>query len=215
MRSHEGREAVTGKRPFLIGLTGSIGMGKTETAKMFLRLGVPVYDADAAVHRLYEPGGAAVAAIGEAFPGSVVEGRVDRAALSRALASDSHAFERLERIVHPLTAKEQQAFLAKAQQDGAEMVVLDIPLLLETGSEALVDALVVVSAPADLQRSRVLTRPGMTIEKFDQILARQMPDVDKRARAHFVIETSGGLEHAFEQVKAVVAELHRRRLAQK
>ncbi len=201
------------ERPFLIGLTGSIGMGKTETAKLFARLGIPVYDSDAAVHRLYEPGGAAVAEIAKAFPESVKDGRVDRAALSRHLASDEDAFRKLEAIVHPLVAADQRLFLERAMKDGAEMVVQDIPLLFETGGHARMDAVVVVSAPSELQRRRVLERPGMTAEKLDHILARQMPDAEKRAKAHFVVETDKGLDHAFEQVKAVVAALEAKRNA--
>ncbi|HEX4861701.1 MAG TPA: dephospho-CoA kinase [Rhizomicrobium sp.] len=192
-------------RPLLIGLTGSIGMGKTETAKMFARLGIPVYDSDAAVHRLYEPGGAAVATIADAFPGTVKDGRVDRAALSKAVGGNEAAFKRLEGIVHPLVAAEQRKFMERVQ--GAEMVVQDIPLLFETGGHARMDAVVVVSAPAYVQRERVLARDGMTAEKLDHILSRQMPDVEKRAKAHFVVETDKGLDHAFAQVKAVVAAL--------
>jgi dephospho-CoA kinase len=197
------------ERPLLVGLTGSIGMGKSETAKMFARLGVPVYDADAAVHRIYEPGGAAVAEIAKVFPDSIVDGRVDRARLSRHLAADKTLFKTLEQIVHPLVAREQLRFLDKAREDGADIVVLDIPLLFESGGHARMDAVVVVSAPAELQRSRVLARPGMTEEKLDQILSRQMPDAEKRAKAHFVVETDKGLDHAFEQVKAIVAELRK------
>ena len=166
------------EQPFLIGLTGSIGMGKTETAKLFAKLGMPVYDADAAVHRLYELGGAAVGKITEAFPGSVHDGRVDRAALTKLLAGDEAAFERLEAIVHPLVAAEQRKFMESAARDGADMVVQDIPLLFETGGHARMDAVVVVSAPAELQRKRVLERPGMTAEKLDQILFA--PDAGRR-----------------------------------
>jgi dephospho-CoA kinase len=201
------------KRPFLIGLTGSIGMGKSETAKMFERLGIPVYDSDAAVHRLYEPGGVAVAKIAEAFPGSIRDGRVDRVALSRLLAGDEAAFKKLEAIVHPLVAEENRKFMEQAIRDGADMVVQDIPLLFETGGHTRMDAVVAVSAPADLQRERVLARPGMTAEKLDQILSRQMPDEEKRAKAHFVVETDKGLEQAFEQVKSIVAALKAKRNA--
>jgi dephospho-CoA kinase len=201
------------ERPFLIGLTGSIGMGKTETAKMFSRLGIPVYDSDAAVHRLYEPGGAAVDKIAEVFPGSVRDGRVDRVALSKQLAGDETAFKKLEAIVHPLVAEENRKFLAQAAASSADMVVQDIPLLFETGGHARMDAVVVVSAPADLQRKRVLERPGMTPEKLDHILSRQMPDAEKRAQAHFVVETDKGLDHAFEQVKKIVVELKAKRNA--
>ena len=201
------------ERPFLIGLTGSIGMGKSETAKLFARLGIPVYDSDAAVHRLYEPGGGAVEKIAQAFPGSVSDGRVDRAALSTLLAGDGAAFKRLEAIVHPLVADEQRKFMEQAARDGADMVVQDIPLLFETGGHGRMDAVVVVSAPAEVQRKRVLERAGMTAEKLDQILSRQMPDEEKRAKAHFVVETGKGLEHAFEQVKSIVAVLKAKRNA--
>jgi dephospho-CoA kinase len=194
-------------KPFLIGLTGSIGMGKTETAKMFARLGIPVNDSDANVHALYEPGGAAVPHIEKAFPGTVENGRVDRARLSKALADDPSGFKRLEAIVHPLVGKAQAAFLEKAERDGADMVVLDVPLLFETGGHTRMDAVVVVSAPAHIQRKRVLERPGMTPDRLDQILARQMADEEKRAKAHFVVETDKGLDHAFEQVKSIVKTL--------
>ena len=201
------------ERPFLVGLTGSIGMGKSETAKLFAQLGIPVYDSDAAVHRLYEPGGAAVEKIAQAFPGSVSDGRVDRAALSKLLAGDEAAFKRLEAIVHPLVAEENRKFMEQAVRDGADMVVQDIPLLFETGGHARMDAVVVVSAPDELQRRRVLERAGMTAEKLDQILSRQMPDEEKRAKANFVVETDRGLEHAFEQVKSIVATLRAKRNA--
>jgi dephospho-CoA kinase len=194
-------------RPLLIGLTGSIGMGKSETAKMFARLAIPVNDSDANVHAVYEPGGAAVPEIEKAFPGTVRDGRVDRALLSRALAADPSGFKRLEAIVHPLVAKVQQAFLAKAVADGADMVVLDVPLLFETGGHARMDAVVVVSAPSHIQRARVLDRPGMSEDKLDQILSRQMPDEEKRAKAHYVVVTDKGLDHAFEQVQMIVKDL--------
>jgi len=196
------------KRPLIIGLTGSIGMGKTETAKMFAKLGVPVYDSDAAVHRLYEKGGAAVAEIEKAFPGTVVVGAVDREKLSAIVTADKARLKQLEKIVHPLVAQGQGQFLQ--DNAGAEMVVFDIPLLYETGAEARLDAVVVVSAPSHIQRVRVLARPGMTAEKLDSILERQMSDAEKRAKAHFVIATDKGLDHAFEQVKTVVAALKER-----
>jgi len=202
------------KLPMMIGLTGSIGMGKTETAKMFARLGVPVYDADAAVHRLYEKGGAAVPEIAKVFPDSIVDGRVDRAILTKHVTADKDAFKKLEQLVHPLVAREQLAFLQEAKAKGAEMVVLDIPLLFEAGGHARVDVIVVVSAPAHIQRARVLARPGMTEDKLDHILSRQMSDAEKRAKAHFVVETDKGLEHAFEQVKSIVAALEKRRKEQ-
>lgn len=201
------------KRPYLVGLTGSIGMGKSETAKMFARLGVPVYDADAAVHRLYEKGGAAVSEIARLFPTAVRDGRVNREILAKELASRPDGFKALEAIVHPLVAREQMRFLEEATAKGAEMVVLDIPLLFETGGEKRMDAVVVVSAPQDIQRARVLSRPGMTPDKLDHILSRQMPDAEKRARAHFVVETDKGLDHAFKQVEHVVKALHKRRLS--
>ena len=199
----------------MIGLTGSIGMGKSETAKMFARLGIPVNDSDANVHALYEPGGAAVPEIGKAFPGTVREGRVDRALLTKALAADPSSFKKLEAIVHPLVAKTQADFMAKAEVAGADMVVLDIPLLFETGGQARVDAVVVASAPSHIQRARVLERPGMTVEKLEQILSRQMPDEEKRAKAHYVVVTDKGLDHAFEQVKMIVKDLREKIAAKK
>ena len=198
------------RKPFILGLTGSIGMGKTETAKLFARLGIPVHDADAVVHGLYEKGGAAVAPIGAAFPGAVREGRVDRAALAARLAGDEAAFQRLEAIVHPLVREAERQFLDAAATRGDELVVLDIPLLFETKGEARVDAVVVVSAPTDVQRARVLAREGMTIEKLEAIHARQIPDVDKRAKADFIVETDKGLAHAFESVKKIIAQLRER-----
>ncbi len=196
-------------RPLLIGLTGSIGMGKSETAKMFQKLGVPVYDSDAAVHRLYDKGGGAVAAIAQAFPGTVLEEKVDRAALSKAVASRADGFAVLERIVHPLVAAEEAAFLA--QHKDAPMVVLDVPLLFEAGGHGRVDVIIVVSAPAELQRARVLSRPGMTPEKLDLILSRQLDDAEKKRRADFVVDTAGGLDHAFAQVRSILDELRRRK----
>ena len=189
-------------------------MGKTETAKMFARLGIPVYDADAAVHRLYEPSGAAVAEIAREFPGTVTDGGVDRAALAECVRDEPNGLRRLEAIVHPLVAREQRTWLERCADAGAEMVVLDIPLLFETGGHARMDAVVVVSAPAEVQRARVLSRPGMTAEKLDHILARQMPDAEKRAQAHFVVETDKGFDHAFAQVKEIVAALQKRRKGQ-
>ncbi len=199
------------RRPLVVGLTGSIGMGKTETARMFARLGIPVHDADAAVHRLYEPGGGAAAAVAQAFPDSVRDGRVDRERLATRIQKDATVLRSLENIVHPLVADAQRAFLEHAAERGADIVVLDIPLLLETGGEAGMDAVVVVSAPGDVQRARVLARPGMSAERLGGILQRQMPDVEKRARAHFIVETGQGLDHAFEQVKTIVSTLRARR----
>lgn len=191
----------------LIGLTGSIGMGKSTTAAMFREAGVPVYDADAAVHDLYAAGGAAVGPVGEAFPGVVKDGRVDREALRQAVLGDPEALKRLNAVVHPLVGRDRIGFFQKAEADGADMVVLDIPLLFETGGHANVDAVVVASAPAEMQRERVLARPGMTPERLDAILAQQMADAEKRARAHFVVDTSRGLEPAREQVAEIVAAM--------
>lgn len=189
----------------LIGLTGSIGMGKSTTAAMFRELGVPVYDADAAVHDLYDEGGAAVGPVGEAFPGAVKDGRVDREALRQAVLGDPAALRRLNAIVHPLVGRDRAGFFETAQADGADMVVLDIPLLFETGGHVNVDAVVVASAPAAMQRERVLSRPGMTAERLDAILAQQVADAEKRARAHFVVDTSRGLDPARRQVAEIVA----------
>jgi dephospho-CoA kinase len=194
----------------IVGLTGSIAMGKTETARMFARLGYPVFDADAAVHRLYDRGGAAVPLIADAFPGAVVDGRVNRSKLADQVTGDPEALARLESIVHPLVRREQEAFLESAREAGHLFAVLDIPLLFETGRAKDVDAVVVVSAPPDVQNERVLARPGMTQGKFAAILARQMPDSEKRRRADFVVDTSKGLEPAFEQVRAIAEELERR-----
>jgi dephospho-CoA kinase len=191
----------------LIGLTGSIGMGKSTTAAMFREAGVPVYDADAAVHDLYDTGGAAVGPVGEAFPGVVRDGRVDREALRTAVLGNPEALKRLNAIVHPLVGRDRVGFFAKAEADGADMVVLDIPLLFETGGHANVDAVVVASAPPQMQRERVLARPGMSPERLDAILAQQMADAEKRARAHFVVDTSRGLEPARAQVAEIIAAL--------
>jgi dephospho-CoA kinase len=189
----------------LIGLTGSIGMGKSTTAAMFREAGVPVYDADAAVHDLYDQGGAAVGPVGEAFPGVVKNGRVDREALRQAVLGDPEALKRLNAVVHPLVGRDRIGFFQKAEADGADMVVLDIPLLFETGGHARMDAVVVVSAPADQQRERVLARPGMSPERLDAILAQQVADAEKRAHAHFVVDTGRGLEPARAQVAEIIA----------
>jgi dephospho-CoA kinase len=187
---------------FVLGLTGSIAMGKSTTARLFAEEGVPVYDADAAVHRLYE--GEAAPAIEAAFPGTVKDGKVDRAALSRHIVGDAEKLKLLESIVHPLVGAVRDAFLAKARDAGAGVVVLDIPLLFETGGESKVDAVVVASAPAEIQRARMLER-GIPEERLDALLARQMPDAEKRRRADFVVDTSRGIEPAREQVKAILA----------
>ena len=191
----------------LIGLTGSIGMGKSTTAKLFADEGVPIYDADAAVHALYAKGGAAVAPVEAAFAGTVIDGAIDRERLSAQVLGKPEAMKQLEQIVYPLVAQSRIDFLKAASASGADLAILDIPLLFETGGEAHMDAIIVVSAPADLQRQRVLERPGMTDEKLQAILARQTPDADKRSRAHFVIDTSGGLDHARDQVRSVLASL--------
>ncbi|MBI1252050.1 MAG: dephospho-CoA kinase [Alphaproteobacteria bacterium] len=191
----------------ILGLTGSIGMGKSTTAQMFREAGVPVYDADAAVHALYAPGGAAVAPIEAAFPGVARDGAIDRDALSKRVVGDADALKRLELIVHPLVRAQQMQFLQDQRDAGAEIVVLDIPLLLEGGGERFVDAVVVVSAPEDMQRERVLARPGMGEEKLAAILAKQMPDAEKRRRADFIINTGLGLEEARAQVRAVLDAL--------
>ncbi|MDQ1194264.1 dephospho-CoA kinase [Brevundimonas vesicularis] len=189
----------------LLGLTGSIGMGKTTTTAMFADLGAVVWNADDAVHRLYAPGGAAVGPVGEAFPGVVVDGAVDRTRLAEALGKDETAFRRLEAIVHPLVAQGRAADLDAARTAGVELAVLDIPLLFETGGDRAVDAVVVVTADPAIQEERVLARPDMTRERFDAILARQMPDAEKRARADFIIDTGRGLEAARAEVEAIVA----------
>lgn len=191
----------------VVGLTGSIAMGKSETARMFARLGHPVFCADAIVHRLYAKGGAAVPLVGREFPAALTSGGVDRERLAAIVTSDRSKLARLEAIVHPLVRAEERAFLAAAERSGARLAVLDIPLLFETGRDKDVDAVVVVSAPKDVQRSRAMARPGMTGEKFEAILARQVPDSEKRRRADFVIDSSAGLEWAFEQVRAVADAL--------
>lgn len=189
----------------VLGLTGSIGMGKSTTAAMFAARGVPVYEADAAVHRLYR--GAAVPLVEAAFPGTTRDGAVDREALSAAVLGRPEAIARLEAIVHPLVRAEEEAFLAAARRDGRRVAVLDIPLLFETGGEARVDAVAVVSADAEVQRHRVLARPGMTAEKLAAILARQMPDAEKRRRAHFIVDTGRGLAAAERQVDGILRAL--------
>jgi len=187
-------------KPFVIGLTGSIGMGKTQTAKLFAEEGVPVFDADAVVHDLYT--GPAAAMIEAAFPGSTKAGVVDRAALAAKVAGDAAALARLESLIHPLVADRRADFLDSTKSD---IVVLDVPLLLETGIDA--DAVVVATAPAHVQHQRVMDRPGMTAEKFEALLGRQLSDADKRARAHYLVITDKGLDHAREQVKMILADI--------
>ncbi|BCA63322.1 dephospho-CoA kinase [Sphingomonas sp. HMP9] len=188
----------------IIGLTGSIGMGKSAVAAMFADEGVPVFDADATVHRLQAAGGRLVPAIEAAFPGSTANGAVDRVRLGAAVFSDDAAIKQLEAIVHPAVGEERAAFLAK---HAGRRVVFDIPLLFETGGDRKVDRVVVVSASPDVQRARVLARPGMTAEKFATILARQTPDAEKRARAHHVIHTDTSFDDTRAQVRAVLASL--------
>jgi len=189
----------------LLGLTGSIGMGKSTTAQMFADEGAVVWNADEAVHKLYAPGGAAVRPVGEAFPGVVVDGAVDRARLAEALGRDDAAFKRLEAIVHPLVAAGRAGELAEAAGRGVKLAVLDIPLLYEGGGQKSFHAVVVVTASPEVQAERVLSRSGMTRERFEAILERQVPDAEKRRLADFVVETDRGLEAAREQVKAIVA----------
>lgn len=192
----------------VIGLTGSIGMGKSTVAKMFAEEGAAVFDSDAAVHQLYARGGAAVAAVGAEFPGAIRDGAVDRALLSPLVLNNPMALKRLEQIVHPFVRQAQVAFAEAARAAGAAFVLFDIPLLLEGKGADLFDTIVVVSAPAEVQRARVLARPGMTEEKFAQILARQMPDAEKRARADFVIDTGVTLDETRAQVRAVLDVLN-------
>ena len=189
----------------ILGLTGSIGMGKSTTAKMFADAGVPVSDADRMVHALYA--GAAVPHIEKAFPGTVSDGVVDRDKLAAAVLGDPARLRELEAIVHPLVRAETDAFVERHRQAGAPLIVLDIPLLFEIGGMGRVDRILVVTAPADVQRERVLSRPGMTEEKFDAILAKQVPDAEKRRRADFVIDTSRGMDAAREDVLRIIAEL--------
>ena len=187
---------------FVLGLTGSIGMGKSATADLFRRLGVPVHDADATVHRLYR--GRAAAPIEKEFPGTVSDGIVDRTKLGAAVFNDPERMKRLEAIVHPLVREEEDNFL-KRVADLAPVAILDIPLLFETGGEWRCDATLVVTAPTSVQRARVMGRPGMTEEKFSAILAKQMRDEDKRARAHFLVDTGRGFASAEAQVRSILA----------
>jgi dephospho-CoA kinase len=187
---------------FILGLTGSIGMGKSTTAGFFREAGVPLHDSDAVVHRLYE--GEAVAPVEAAFPGVAVDGRIDRARLAAQLVGKPEAIKQLEAIVHPLVRARSQRFVAEQGARAARVIVLDIPLLFETGGEKNVDATVVVSAPAEVQRARVLGRAGMSAEKLDALLARQMSDADKRARAHFIVDSSRSFDSARAQVHGIL-----------
>lgn len=189
----------------VLGLTGSLAMGKSTTAAMFAEEGVPVFDADAEVHRLYA--GEAAPLIEKAFPGTAVGGRVDRGRLAAVVLDDPEALARLEAIVHPLVRAAERAFLLKAAANGTKVVVLNIPLLLETGAEGRVDAVAVVTAPADVQRLRIAARENMTEEKIKAMLARQMPDSEKRRRADFLIDTGRGLESARSAVRAILKQL--------
>ena len=188
----------------ILGLTGSIGMGKSTTAKLFTEAGVPVYDADATVHMVYE--GEAAPAIEAAFPGTTVGGKVDRAKLSAQVVHDAEAMKRLEQIVHPMLRAYHQKFLDDAEQSGAPVAVLDVPLLYETGGEKRVDAVVVVTTSPEIQRERILSRDNMTSEKLDAILARQLPDAEKRKRADFIVDTSHGLDPVRERIRDILAE---------
>jgi dephospho-CoA kinase len=189
----------------VLGLTGSIGMGKTTTAGLFAEEGAWVHDADQEVRELYGPGGAAVGPVEAAFPGVASSGEVDRQALARRVSGDPEALKRLEALVHPLVARSRDDFIQKARAAGVDVVVLDVPLLFEAGQAQGVDAVVVVSAPAHVQRKRVLDRPGMTAETFEALLSRQMPDTEKRARADFVIDTGKGVEPARAEVRRILA----------
>ena len=189
----------------VLGLTGSIGMGKSTTARMFVAQGVPVHDSDEAVHRLYA--GAAAPLVEAAFPGTTRDGVVDRALLAARILGDAEAIRRVEAIVHPLVRADADAFLARARASGAPIAVLDIPLLFETSGTGRVDKVVVVTAPAEVQRQRVLARPGMTEEKFRAILARQVPDAEKRRQADFIVDSSQGMEAARDQVRAIIDAL--------
>jgi len=188
----------------VLGLTGSIGMGKSTTATLFAEAGVPVYDADATVHMLYE--GEAVSAIEAAFPGTTANGKVDRSKLSARVVHDPAAIKRLEQIVHPMLGASRQKFMADAERSGAPVAVVDVPLLFETGGEKRVDAVVVVTTTPELQRQRILARDNMTSEKLDAILARQLPDAEKRRRADFLVDTSDGLDPVRLRIRDILNE---------
>ena len=197
----------------VLGLTGSIGMGKSTTARLFSEAGIPVYDADAAVHAIYE--GEAAPVIEATFPGTTVDGKVDREKLSAKVVHDTAAMKRLEEIVHPMLHVYRRAFLEQAERSGAAVAVVDVPLLFETGGEQDVDAVVVVTTTPDVQRKRIMARNNMTSEKLEAILARQLPDAEKRTRADFVVDTSHGLDRVRAQIReilAAAAKMPRRRL---
>ncbi|WP_173934394.1 dephospho-CoA kinase [Chelativorans sp. Marseille-P2723] len=189
----------------ILGLTGSIGMGKSTTARMFEEEGVPVHDSDAAVHRLYE--GEAVSAVEALFPGTTAGGKVDRDRLAQAVVGDKQSMRRLEELIHPMVRRDADLFVEEERGKGTPLVVLDIPLLFETGGRARVDKVLVVTAPAEIQRERVLARPGMTPEKLSAIIARQVPDAEKRRLADFIIDTSLGMEAARQAVRDIIAQL--------
>jgi len=192
----------------IVGLTGSMAMGKSTAANYLKSLGIPVFDSDAAVHALYE--GEAVQAIEQAFPGVAHDGRVDRSKLGEAIAGDPEALRRLEAIVHPLVRRKQRDFILAEEMRGSDMVILDIPLLFESGADTLCDAVIVVSAPEEVQRQRLSVRKGMTPEKIDDLLSRQMPDAEKRARADFVVDTSGTIPESRAQLDRILATLRQR-----
>jgi dephospho-CoA kinase len=194
-------------KPFVIGLTGGIGMGKSETAKLFAAEGVAVHDADAVITRLYAKNGGAVAAIANVFPGSVEDGAVDRVALSALVVKDPAALTRLEQLVHPPVTRDREDFL---KTTAAPIVLFDIPLLFEIGAQSSMDAVVVASAPEEIRRERVLARPGMTAEKFESLKTRQMDDAQKRQQAHYVVMTDKGLDHAREQVKMILTDIRKK-----
>ena len=200
---------MTNERLFILCLTGSLGMGKSRTASFFAEQGVPVYDSDAAVHALYA--GEAAPLIESAFPGTTSDGQVDRTKLAARVVGDGAAFAKLEAIVHPLVAKARDAFISEAQARGARVVLLDVPLLFETGGERHCDAVVVVSAPLDMQRSRAFERPGMTEEKFAALVGKQIPDAEKRRRADFIVDTSQSFDHAREQVRDILQAIAKMR----
>jgi dephospho-CoA kinase len=199
--------AVSDERPFVLCLTGSLGMGKSTAAKFFAEEGVPVHDSDATVHALYE--GEAVPLIEQAFPGSTSGGKVDRNKLAAMVLNDKAALERLEAIVHPMVAASRERFLAEAGKQGAEVVVFDVPLLFETKTDRRCDAVVVVSAPVEVQRRRAFERPGMTDDKLAAILAKQMPDAEKRRRADFVVDSSQSFDHARAQIREILHKVAR------
>lgn len=193
----------------IIGLTGSIGMGKSTTAAMFREAGIPVYDADAEVHKAYDVGGAAVEPVGAAFPGVVKDGKVDREELRKRVLGNPEALKVLNGIVHPIVGRARAAVFEEAEAAGADMVILDVPLIFETGGEKNMHKVIVVSAPAEMQRTRVLAREGMTPERLDAILAQQTPDAEKRARADYVVDTGNGLDVARAQVTKIIEDLRR------